>query len=158
MKFTADSSVLVGLYANKSSLQEVERFVIEDNKTLGVSELTRIEVLNVLLRKSATEAAAQFEEDLKNTARIRLDRVDWPIVFRQAESLARRFSRTLRPDGHDLVIVAAAVTVGSHWFLSLDEASRQRVLAACAGLKVWPPLNSDEKGLVKHATRQSNGR
>ena len=33
--------------------------------------------------------------------------------------------------------------------------SRQRPLAAAAGLRVWPPLDKEEKGLVRHATRDT---
>jgi hypothetical protein len=40
--------------------------------------------------------------------------------------------------------------MGASWFLSFDRNSRQRPLAAAAGLQVWPPLNKDEKGLVRH--------
>lgn len=113
-----------------------------------------MEVLNVLLRKPEAGAARQFEEELAEGTRLRLESVDWLDAFQQAESLARRFSRTLRPGGHDLVLVAAAVAMGATWFLSFDRNSRQRPLAAAAGLKVWPPLEKDEKGLVKHASRQ----
>jgi len=87
--------------------------------------------------------------------RFRLGPVDWPKAFQQAESLARRFSTPLRPGGHDLVLVAAAVTMGGTWFLSFDRNSRQRPLAAAAGLRVWPPLERDERGLVRLATRRS---
>jgi len=79
--------------------------------------------------------------------------VDWPDAFQQAESLARRFTRALRPGGHDLVLVAAAVAMGATWFLSFDRNSRQRPLAAAAGLTVWPPLDKDERGLARHAGR-----
>jgi hypothetical protein len=90
--------------------------------------------------------------DLKEGARLRLERVDWPAALQRAESLALRFSVTLRPGGHDLVLVAAAVAMGANWFLSFDRNSRQRPLAAVAGLQVWPPLDKDEKGLVRHAS------
>jgi hypothetical protein len=39
--------------------------------------------------------------------------------------------------------------MGGPWFLSFDRNSRQRPLAAAAGLRVWPPLEKDEKGLVR---------
>jgi hypothetical protein len=71
--------------------------------------------------------------------------------------LARRFARTLRPGGHDLVLVAAAVAMGATWFLSSDRNSRQRPLAAAAGLRVWPPLDKAEKGLVRHTTQRAEG-
>lgn len=87
--------------------------------------------------------------------RLRLEFVDWTEAFQQAESLARRFSRALRPGGHDLVLVASAVVMGATWFLSYDRNSRQRSLASVAGLQVWPPMDKEEKGLVKHASRQS---
>lgn len=156
MRFAADSSVLVRLYLDEKEAAIIARFLAEDAKVVSVSELARIEVLNVLLRDPGLGAATKFEEDLAEGVRLRLESVDWPDVFQQAESLARRFARTLRPGGHDLVLVAAAVGMGASWFLSYDRNSRQRPLAGAAGLRVWPPLDKDEKGLVRQATRQAS--
>jgi predicted nucleic acid-binding protein len=155
MKFVADSSLLVRLYRRDSKTEAIERFLAENDKVLIVSELARVEVLNVLL--GYDERWQQFLADLEEGSRFRLEPLDWRDAFRQAESLARRFSRTLTPGGHDLVLVAAAVVGGATWFLSLDTNSCQRPLAACAGLRVWPPLERDEKGLVRHATQQAAG-
>ena len=152
MKFAADSSLLVRLCLRDSKTDALERFLVEDRKVLSVSELARVEVLNVLLRLE--KETAEFLADLKEGTRFRLEPLDWRDAFQQAESLARRFSRTLKPGGHDLVLVAAAVVVGATWFLSFDTNSCQRPLAASAGLRVWPPLDRDEKGLVHHAARQ----
>ena len=55
------------------------------------------------------------------------------------------------------MLVAAAVAMGGSWFLSFDWNSRQRPLAAAAGLRVWPPLEKDEKGFVRHAAQQGIG-
>ena len=152
MKFAADSSLLVRLYLRDSHTESIERFLIKDAKTLSISDLARVEVLNVLLRHE--DRAARFLADLDEGIRLRIESLSWPDVFRLAESLARRFSAALRPGGHDLVLVAAAVTAGAAWFLSLDRDSCQRVLAAAAGLQVWPSLDKTEKGLVRHAARQ----
>ena len=152
MKFAADSSLLVRLYLRDSHTESIERFLIKDAKTLSISDLARVEVLNVLLRHE--DRAARFLADLDEGIRLRIESLSWPDVFRLAESLARRFSAALKPGGHDLVLVAAAVTAGAAWFLSLDRDSCQRVLAAAAGLQVWPPLDKTEKGLVRHAARQ----
>jgi predicted nucleic acid-binding protein len=157
MRWAADSSVLVRLYLAAEGADALERFLAEDAKLLSVSELAEVEVLNVLLRDPDLGAAARFEADLDEGARLRLEPVDWRDAFQRAESLARRFSRTLRPGGHDLVLVAAAVAMGATWFLSLDRNSRQRPLAAAAGLQVWPPLDKDEKGLVRHTVRVARG-
>src|SRR5438445_6502467 len=154
MRFIADSSILVRLYLEEQGANLVSRFLADDAKVVTVSELARVEVLNVLLRNPDLGAAERFEQDLKEGLRLRLESVDWPEAFQQAESLARRFSRTLRPGGHDLVLVAAAVAMGATWFLSFDRNSRQRPLAAAGGLRVWPPLEKDEKGLVKHASQK----
>jgi hypothetical protein len=62
-------------------------------------------------------------------------------------------ARALRPGGHDLVLVAAAVAMGAAWFLSFDRNSHQRPLAGVAGLRVWPPLDKEEKGLVRRAAQ-----
>jgi predicted nucleic acid-binding protein len=157
MRFAADSSILVRLYLDEAGADAIERFLAEDAKVISVSELARVEVLNVLLRDPDLGAAARFEEDLDEGVRLRTESVDWPDAFQQAESLARRLSRTLRPGGHDLVLVAAAVAMGATWFLSFDRNSRQRPLAAAAGLRVWPPLDKDEKGLVRHASQPASG-
>ena len=160
MRFCADSSFLVRLYDPLRQAKEahaIRDYLDDDHKVLTASELCRVEVLNVLLRKPDTEAAKRFEDDLGEGLRVRLESVDWPDAFQQAESLARRFARTLRPGGHDLVLVAAAVAMGATWFLSFDRNSRQRPLAGVAGLRVWPPLDKDEQGLVRHATQPASG-
>lgn len=157
MRFAADSSALVRLYLAAEGADAMEQFLADDAKVISVSELARVEVLNVLLRDPPLGAAARFEEDLNEGVRVRTESVDWPDAFQRAESLARRFSLTLRPGGHDLVLVAAAVTMGATWFLSFDRNSRQRPLAAAAGLRVWPPLDKDEKGLVRQAVQRGSG-
>ena len=157
MRLAADSSILVRLYLDKEGADAIEQFLADDAKVISVSALARVEVLNVLLRDPDLGAAARFEEDLDEGVRLRTESVDWSDVFQQAESLARRFARTLRPGGHDLVLVAAAVAMGASWFLSFDRNSRQRPLAATAGLRVWPPLDKDEKGLVRHASQPASG-
>src|SRR5438270_8921000 len=160
MRFCADSSFIVRLYdpfGDEMEAQSISRYLDEDEKVVSVSELCRIEVLNILLRKPSTGAAEAFESDLKQNLRFRIEAVDWHDAFRQAESLARRFSRTLKPGSHDLVLVAAALTAGATWFLSFDRNSCQRPLAGAAGLRVWPPLEKDEKGLVRHASQQEKG-
>ena len=160
MRICADSSFIVRLYdplAEPRQAESIRNYLLDDNKVVSISDLCRVEVLNVLLQKPESEAQKHFEDDLREGLRLRLESVDWPDAFQQAESLARRFSRTLRPGGHDLVLVAAAVAMGASWFLSFDTNSRQRPLASAAGLRVWPPLAKDEKGLVLHASRQIRG-
>jgi predicted nucleic acid-binding protein len=152
MRFVADSSLLVRLYFSEGKDQSIENFLTQDNKVLTLSALARIEVLNVLLRKKGR--AAQFLADLDEGLRLREESVDWTKVFQEAESVARRFSFILRPGGHDLVLVASAVTMGGACFLSFDRNSRQRPLAAAAGLQVWPPLGADEKGLARSAIQK----
>ena len=159
MRFSADSSFIVRLYDPKTNQAEIDaigEYLADDQKVVTLSDLCRVEVLNVLLRKPETGAAKKFEEDIAEGLRLRLESVDWSDAFQNAESLARRFSRTLKPGGHDLVLVAAAVAMGATWFLSYDRNSRQRPLAAAAGLRVWPALDKDEKGLVRHASQQAS--
>ena len=160
MRFCADSSFVVRLYdplTNRAELARIREYLAYDQKLVTLSALCRLEVLNVLLRKPETGAARKFEEDLAEGLRLRTEAVDWADAFQNAESLARRFSRTLKPGGHDLLLVAAAVAMGATWFLSFDRNSRQRPLAAAAGLQVWPALDKDEKGLVRHASQRARG-
>jgi uncharacterized protein with PIN domain len=153
VRFAADASLLVRLYLQDAQTEAIEYFLAQDDKVLCVSELARVEVLNVLPRFGR---ATQFLADLDEGVRVRLELLDWHDAFKQADSLARRFSQTLKPGGHDLVLVAAAVITGATWFLSLDRNSCQRVLAVAAGLRVWPPLDRDEKGLARHAVRKTS--
>lgn len=157
MRFAADSSVLVRLYLDAEEAEGIAQFLAKDAKLVSVSELARVEVLNVLLRDPGLGAAARFEEDLVEGVRLRLEPVDWDEAFQHAASLARRFARVLRPGGHDLVLVAAAVAMGATWFLSFDRNSCQRPLASAAGLRLWPCLDKDERGLVRHASRRADG-
>jgi hypothetical protein len=149
---------MVRLYdplTHQTELARISEYLADDHKLLSLSELCRLEVLNVLLRKPETGAARKFEEDLAEGSRLRTEAVNWADAFRNAESLAWRFSSTLKPGGHDLVLVAAAVAMGATWFLSFDRNSRQRPLAAAAGLRLWPPLDKDERGLIRHASRRA---
>jgi hypothetical protein len=157
MTICADSSIVIRLYlpsASSSEVVSIREYIKEDNKVLTISELCRLEVLNVLLRAPANVPAEQFEQDLQQGLKLRLEPVNWNDTFQRAESLARRFSRILRPGGDDLVLVAAAVIGGATWFLSMDRNSGQRQLAGAAGLRVWPPLDKEEKGLVRHAIQR----
>ena len=160
MRFCADSSFVVRLYdplTKPVEAESIRAYLADDEKVVAISALCRVEILNVLLRKPETGAAKKFEEDLVEGLRLRLEPVDWLEVFRQAESFARRFSWTLSPGSHDLVLVAAAVAMGGTWFLSYDRNSRQRPLAVVVGLRVWPALTRDEKGLARHASQRSMG-
>src|SRR3974390_2642168 len=148
MRFVAASSLLVRLYLHDSKSESLERFLADGAKVVSLSDLARVEVLNVLLRQK--DRADRFLEDPEEGLLLRLEPIDGARAFQQAESMARRFSPTLRPGGHDLVLVAAAVTMGGTWFLSFDRNSRQRPLAAAAGLRVWPPLEKDEQGLGRN--------
>ena len=92
MRFIADSSLLVRLYLRDSHTDSIEQFLAEDAKIVTLSELARVEVLNVLLRQEGR--ADQFLADVDEGLRLRLESVDWLRTFQQAESLARRFSAT----------------------------------------------------------------
>src|ERR1039458_595807 len=97
MRFVADSSLLVRLYLQDSKSESIERFLADGAKVVSLSDLARLEVLNVLLRQQGR--ADEFLADLEEGLHLRLELVDWPRAFQQAESLARRFSPTLRPGG-----------------------------------------------------------
>ena len=71
MKFAADSSLLVRLYLRDSKMDALESFLAEDGKVVSVSELARVEVLNVLLRLD--KETAEFLADLNEGTRFRLE-------------------------------------------------------------------------------------
>lgn len=158
MSFCADASFIVRLYdpaAKASEVRAIQTFLNDDDKLVRISDLGYVEVLNVLLRKADRTVAKRFEHDVAEGIRFRVEPVDWDAAFQQAISLARRYSQVVRPAGHDLVLVAATVTMGAGWLLSFDKNSQQRSMAVLAGLQVWPPLDREEKGWVRHAHRRS---
>src|SRR3954469_15767915 len=115
MKFCADASFVLRLYDIGTQPDEAETirdYLYDDEKVLTISELCRIEVLNVLRRRPEISAAARFDGDVAENLLLRLESVDWPDTFLKAEALGRRFSRILRPGSHDLLLVAAAVGLG----------------------------------------------
>jgi len=75
VKFAADSSLLLRLYLRDSKTDAIERFLAEDGKVLSVSELARVEVLNVLLRLG--QETAEFLADLNEGDRFHLEPLDW---------------------------------------------------------------------------------
>lgn len=157
MRYCADASFIIRLYdplLKASEIDTLNAYLTYDQKVITMSEISHVEILNVLLSQPDSSAARQFEEDVAEGLRIRLEPVDWPDAFQQAESLARRFTRILRPSGQDLILVAAAVTMGAAFFLSYDFQSRHRPLATLAGLRVWPSLDKEERVLVKLASQQ----
>ena len=62
MRFVADSSLLVRLYLHDSRNESIERFLADGAKVVSLSDLARVEVLNVLLRHR--DRADQFLADL----------------------------------------------------------------------------------------------
>jgi predicted nucleic acid-binding protein len=139
MRFAADSSILVRLYLRDTHTDRIEQCLTDEAKVLSVSEPARVEVLNVLLRREGR--ASRSLADLEEGIRFRSEPIDWHQAFHQAESLARRFSTALKPGGHDLILVAAAVTADATWFLSLDRNSKQRSLRKVLLSWVWQFLS-----------------
>ena len=149
VKFYADSSFLMAVFTANVHSPKALRFTERERPVVTMNELGRFEVLNALARlpkEDALASSARFEQSFGGV--LVFEPSDWSRAWPEAENRARKLSPRLKPSALDLLHVAmASHHVASH-FLSFDSNSRQRPLAASAGLKVWPELTRQERGRV----------
>ena len=144
MKHCADSSFLVSCYLADASTARAKAWLLSANASLPFTDLHALEVPNalrlgvfrkIISQREATAAQADVESDLV-AGRLVEVQTDWPSVFRVAIRLSEQNSTTIGSRSLDILHVAAAKTLRAAEFVSFD--ARQRTLAACAGLRVFP--------------------
>jgi predicted nucleic acid-binding protein len=126
------------------------KFVRKNSAAFLFSELAELECRRAFILRSG-------EVDSENWRRLvgfvddgtwRRERLDWNQVAQVCERLMDRFANKLKAGTLDTLHVAHALHSGCTRFLSFDNDSNARVLAASCRLKVYPELTGQEKGRV----------
>jgi predicted nucleic acid-binding protein len=143
-----DTNFIAALHFNVTGQTEAaERFVRKSSLPFLASELAELEARRAFLRRTGqcqSEPWQVFAEKLETGAWLRYP-VQWGAAANRTIALMERFGARLNAGTLDTMHVALAQLSGCTWFLSFDTNSNARVLAASAGLKVFPNLLAAEK-------------
>ena len=143
-----DANFIAALHFNVSGQTEAAaRFVRKSRLPFLISGLAELEARRAFVRRtghSRSEPWNVFTEKLEAGAWLRYS-VAWDPVASRTNELIERFGARLNAGTLDTMHVALAQLSGCTWFLSFNTNSNARVLAASAGLKVFPNLSHAEK-------------
>lgn len=140
----ADSSFLVSCYVADANTAQAQTYLATHPVSLAFTPLHGLEVRNALKLgvfrglfplSAAAAALINLENDLRN-GRLANTAVKWPIASRLARRLSQRHTAATGTRSLDVLHVAVAKSLRINDFVSFD--SRQRALAALAGLNVGP--------------------
>lgn len=146
-----DANFIAALHFNIAGQTDAsERFVRKSSLPFLVSGLAELEARRAFVRRtghSRSEPWQVFTHKLENGIWLRYP-VAWEPTMNRTIALIERFGAKHNAGTLDTMHVALAQLSGCTWFLSFDTNSNARVLAASAGLKVFPKLLPSEKALL----------
>jgi predicted nucleic acid-binding protein len=127
-----------------------EKFIRKNSAPFLFSELAELECRRAFILRSGTPNSENWKRLLAfvEDGTWRRDAFEWKPVAEICERLVDRFGRKLKAGTLDTLHVAHALHSGCTRFLSFDNDSNARVLAASCRLKVYPELTAHEKGRV----------
>ena len=140
----ADTSFLISLYGDDVNSRSACRFQAASRRPLVVHVFNDFELANALRTlvfrgkitiPQRTEWLADYAAD-KAAGDLEATRIDANAVLARATLLSARHTETSGNRSYDILLVAAALTLGATDFWSFD--ARQRTLAAAEGLNVGP--------------------
>jgi predicted nucleic acid-binding protein len=144
MKYYADSSFLVSCYLLDANTARAKAWLLKTSAPLPFTDLHLLEVSNamrlgvfrdVITKTEAKAALADIDSDLLE-GRLLESAVDWASAFHAAARLSEKHSAIIGSRSLDILHIAAAKALRATELLSFD--TRQRALAAAAGLQVFP--------------------
>jgi predicted nucleic acid-binding protein len=151
----ADTNWLEALYFEPDSNDKettaraaiVDRRMRKESGPLLISHIVLLEARNVFSRVSGKSAPTEWENLLNDFGgRIFVDPMNWDALRRESNRLFEKFSHKTIIGTLDVTILASAELAGAREILSFDE--RLKTIAACEGLKVFPPLGTEGKKLL----------
>jgi predicted nucleic acid-binding protein len=146
-----DANFATALHFRISGQTELaEKFIRKNSAPLLFSELAEIECRRAFTVRSGTPASENWRRllALVEDGTWRRDALEWKPVAEICERLVDRFGNKLKTGTLDTLHVAHALHSGCTRFLSFDNDSNARVLAASCRLRVYPELTALEKGRV----------
>jgi predicted nucleic acid-binding protein len=140
----ADTSFLFSLYAQDANTAQAGQISAAFRASLAFTAWQRHELRNAFrLAVFRGDMATQQCQALLGTVEMDLQAgaladtaLTWADVYTQAETLSASHTEQLGTRGSDVLHVAAALALGVKEFYTFD--TRQKALAAAAGLKVKP--------------------
>lgn len=140
----ADTSFLISLYATDANTSVAQSYLAKAQAPPLVHPLNDFELKNaarsLVCRRIITTAQSRawisnFDGD-KTRGILTVAALDLGAMLLKAETLSATHSELGGHRGFDILLVAAALTLGATEFWSFD--NRQRALAAAEGLTVGP--------------------
>jgi predicted nucleic acid-binding protein len=127
-----------------------ERFVRKNPGPFIFSELAELECRRAFILQAGKPSSENWTRLLALVAAGAWQRepIEWKPVLEKSMQLIDRFGSKLKAGTLDTLHVAHALNSGCTRFLSFDNDSNARVLAASCRMKVYPELSAQEKGRV----------
>lgn len=149
----ADTSFIASVYGADANSELAHRFIAEEKPSLPFTFLHWPELAKSFWTNQPDAAQPLWDlvkEDLSEGRKLYSVEVEADVVARRAAGLLIHFCpRWQKLRAVDAMHVTAAICGNFKTFLSFDRRSCQRILAATQKLKVWPPLNDEEKSRLK---------
>lgn len=145
----ANFAASLHLYVRGQS-ELAEKFVRKNSVPFIFSELAELECRRAFLLQTGkpnSESWARLQSFVAGGI-WRREPVDWQPILERCRQLVDRFGLKSKTGTLDTLHVAHALHSGCTRFLSFDDDSNARVLAASCRLKVYPDLSAQEKGRV----------
>ena len=146
-----DANFATALYFGIRGQTEVaERFVRKNSLPFIFSELAELECRRAFILRTGKPNSENWVRlrALLAEGAWRREPIEWKAVSELSEQLIDRYGPKLKTGTLDTLHVAQALHSGCTRFLSFDNDSNARVLAASCRLKVFPELAAREKGRV----------
>lgn len=137
-----DTSVIVKLYIKEDYSREASDWLKANNEAIPLTRLHELEFINAIQLKKfrdeipaeeADQIISKLDEHEKKGIYFR-PLLDWSAVFNNAINISKKHTSITGSRSLDILHVAAALTISTDGFLTLDE--KQALLAANAGLKI----------------------
>ena len=137
-----DTSVIVKLYFKEDYSREASDWLKANNEAIPLTKFHELEFINAIQLKQfrneikpeeSDNILSKLEEHEKRGIFFR-PLLDWSAIFNNAINMSRKHSSIAGSRSLDILHVAAALTISTDRFLTLDE--KQSNLAGNAGLKI----------------------
>ena len=149
----ADTSFIASAYGMDANTAEARQFIEANQPRLPLGFLHWPELAKSFWTSHPENAEKLWDWvklDLAGGTKLYPLELEADLAARRAAGLLIHYCpRWKKLRSLDALHVATAVTGGFKTFVSFDTNSFQRTLAATQKLKVWPPLNDEEKARLK---------
>ena len=148
-----DANFAAALHFNIRGQSELaERFVRRNSAPFLFSDLAELACRRAFLLRAGKVPSDNWNrlQAMIEAGIWRREPIEWMSLKAKATELIDRLGPTLKAGTLDTLHVAQALLSGCTRFLSFDNDSNARVLAASCRLKVFPELTAAERGRLRN--------